>query len=64
MSQSELVSFEPATGNEVWRGHAGNVEEAVERAVDAKRGWAQQPLGQRIELVRRFANQVRKQAEP
>jgi len=64
VSQSELVSFEPATGEELWCGAAGNVDEAIERATDARREWAQQGVGQRMELVRRFANQVRKQAEP
>ncbi len=64
MSQTELVSFEPATGEELWRGAAGDVDEAIEKATEARRGWAQQPVGQRMELVRRFANQVRKQADP
>ena len=64
MSQSELVSFEPATGEELWRGEVGDVDEAIERATEARRDWAQQAVGQRMELVRRFANQVRKQAEP
>lgn len=63
MSQ-ELISIEPATGKELWRGAAGNVDDAVERAVDARRDWARQSVGQRMELLRRFANEVRKQAEP
>ncbi len=63
MSQ-ELISFEPATGKELWRGTAGNVDDAVERAVDARRDWARKSVGQRMELLRRFANEVRKQAEP
>ena len=64
MSQTELVSFEPATGEELWRGAVGDVDAAIEKATEARRGWGQQPVGQRMELVRRFANQVRKQAEP
>lgn len=64
VSDSELVSTEPATGKELWRGEVGDADAAVERAREAMRPWARQPLGQRIELVRRFANQVRKQAEP
>ena len=63
MSQ-ELISFEPATGKELWRGTAGNVDDAVERAVDVRRDWARKSVGQRMELLRRFANEVRKQAEP
>ncbi|HTM95457.1 MAG TPA: succinylglutamate-semialdehyde dehydrogenase [Croceibacterium sp.] len=59
-----LVSIEPATGKEVWRGMPGNVDETVDRARRAWPAWAAQPLAKRIELVRRFANEVRKQAEP
>ena len=29
---TELVSTEPATGKEIWRGQAGNVDETIERA--------------------------------
>ena len=64
MSQSELVSFEPATGKELWRGEAGDVDAAIERATDARRDWARLSAGQRMEFVRRFANEVRKQADP
>jgi len=59
-----LVSIEPATGKEVWRGMPGDVDETVDRARRAWPAWAAQPLAKRIELVRRFANEVRKQAEP
>ncbi|WP_156842237.1 succinylglutamate-semialdehyde dehydrogenase [Novosphingobium aquimarinum] len=58
-----LVSYEPATGVEVWRGRIGDVEETVKRARRAWGGWAAQPLSTRMELVRRFANEVRKDAE-
>ena len=58
-----LVSYEPATGAEVWRGRIGDVEETVKRARRAWGGWAAQPLSTRMELVRRFANEVRKDAE-
>ncbi|MEZ5680030.1 MAG: succinylglutamate-semialdehyde dehydrogenase [Erythrobacter sp.] len=63
MSTNELVSTEPATGAEIWRGTAGNVEAVIDRAVASKAEWARMSLGQRIELVRRFANTVRKHAE-
>ncbi|WP_324829244.1 succinylglutamate-semialdehyde dehydrogenase [Qipengyuania zhejiangensis] len=59
----ELVSHEPATGAEIWRGAAGNVDHAIERARDAMRDWARLPLAQRVELMRRFANTVRKHAD-
>lgn len=60
----EIVSFEPATGAELWRGAVGDVAEAVDMAREALPKWARESHTRRIELVRRFANQVRKQAEP
>lgn len=59
-----MISTEPATGNQIWRGKVGNVDEVLERAVAAKRGWATESVARRIEFVRRFANQVLKHAEP
>jgi len=55
-----IISFEPATGVELWRGMPGNVDEAVAAARKAWPAWAAQPVATRIELVRRFANEVRK----
>ncbi|ANU08357.1 N-succinylglutamate 5-semialdehyde dehydrogenase [Paraurantiacibacter namhicola] len=63
MSLQEIVSTEPATGEEIWRSRVGNVEECVDRARRAWPAWAAQPLAKRIELVRRFANEVRKVQE-
>jgi succinylglutamic semialdehyde dehydrogenase len=60
----EIVSIEPATGNELWRGPVGDVAAAVASAREAAPKWARESHTRRIELVRRFANQVRKQAEP
>lgn len=63
MSTSQLISFEPATGNEIWRGKHGNVDDIVSRARRAWPAWAAQPLATRMELVRRFANEVRKDSD-
>lgn len=63
MSESEIISLEPATGREVWRGRIGDVDETVARARRAWPAWAAQPLATRMELVRRFANEVRKEQE-
>ena len=60
----EIISIEPATGAELWRGETGDVGEAVAKAREALPKWARESHTRRIELVRRFANQVRKQAEP
>ena len=60
----EIISNEPATGAELWRGPVGDVATAVAKAREAAPKWARESHTRRIELVRRFANQVRKQAEP
>ncbi|OYW44193.1 MAG: succinylglutamate-semialdehyde dehydrogenase [Sphingomonadales bacterium 32-68-7] len=60
MSTAEIISSEPATGTELWRGMPGDVDETVARARQAWPQWASQPLANRIELLRRFANEVRK----
>ena len=59
----ELVSYEPATGAELWRGAIGDVDDLVTRARRSAPAWAAQPLSTRMELIRRFANEVRKEAE-
>lgn len=63
MSSSEIISREPATGQEIWRGRVGDVDEVVSRARRAWPAWAAQPVATRMELVRRFANEVRKQQD-
>ena len=63
MSLQEIVSTEPATGEEIWRSRVGDVDEYIDRARRAWPAWAAQPLAKRIELVRRFANEVRKVQE-
>ena len=63
MSSTDIISYEPATGAELWRGKRGNVDEVVSRARRAWPAWAAQPLSTRMELVRRFANEVRKESE-
>jgi succinylglutamic semialdehyde dehydrogenase len=60
VSNKEIISIEPATGQELWRGEHGDVDETVERARQAFPAWASQGLGTRIELLRRFVNEVRK----
>jgi succinylglutamic semialdehyde dehydrogenase len=62
-ARSEIVSYEPATGAQLWRGAIGDVDDLVTRARRAAPGWAAQPISTRMELVRRFANEVRKEAD-
>ncbi len=59
-NSQELISFEPATGAELWRGAHGNVNAIVNKARRAWPKWAALPLTKRIELMRRFVNEVRK----
>lgn len=59
----EIISLEPATGAELWRGERGDVDAAVNLARRSWPAWAAQPLATRMELVRRFANEVRKESE-
>jgi succinylglutamic semialdehyde dehydrogenase len=63
VSQSEIISTEPATGAELWRGPVGDVDDTVMQARRAWPTWAALPLANRMEFVRRFANEVRKDAE-
>ncbi len=62
MSTNEIISYEPSTGEELWRSKVGNVDAAVDRARRAWPAWAAKPLATRIEVCRRFANEVRKEA--
>ncbi len=63
MTETILISTEPATGEELWRGQHSDVGEAVSRARKAWPSWAATALGVRIETTRRFANEVRKRAD-
>lgn len=63
MSDQILVSYEPATGEELWRANRSDVAACVERARRAWPEWASQPLANRIELMRRFVNVVRAESD-
>ncbi|MEO6717439.1 MAG: succinylglutamate-semialdehyde dehydrogenase [Novosphingobium sp.] len=63
VSESEIISIEPATGVEFWRGRISDVGDVVDRARRAWPAWAAQPVSTRMELVRRFANEVRKESD-
>lgn len=64
MTENILVSHEPASGEEIWRGMHGDVDAAVSAARRAWPAWAAQPLTNRIALLRAFANEVRRETEP
>ena len=63
MSDPDLVSFEPATGAELWRAPHGDVDAEVATARAGWAAWAARPLTNRIETMRRFANVVRARAD-
>ncbi len=64
MSDTTLISFEPASGGELWRGTHSDVDAAVSTARRAWAAWAARPLIERIEVLRAFANEARRQTEP
>lgn len=59
----ELISIEPATGAELWRGAISDVDREVAMARAAWPKWAAAPLSTRIERLRGFANRVRADLE-
>ena len=62
-SDNQIISIEPATGAELWRGAAGDVDSAVGRARQAWPEWARRPLEERIALVKSFAETVRAESD-
>lgn len=59
----ELISFEPATGAELWRGSESDVDHEIAMARATWPLWAAAPLAHRIERVRVFGNRVRADLE-
>ena len=55
----DLVSYEPATGAEIWRGPVSDVDLEVAAAREAWPKWAAAPLSERIERLRAFSNRVK-----
>jgi len=61
-----FASIDPASGAEVWRGHAAaaaDVDAAVRAARRAFAGWARTPLAERIAVVSRFAELIKQNQE-
>ncbi|WP_086734464.1 succinylglutamate-semialdehyde dehydrogenase [Erythrobacter colymbi] len=63
MTDNILISHEPASGEEVWRGPLGDVDAAVSAARRAWAPWAARALTDRIALLRGFANTVRRDSD-
>lgn len=58
-----LVSHEPATGEELWRRPASDVDAEVQIARRAWPEWAAKPVTFRTETLRRFADRVKAEGE-
>lgn len=56
---AEILSFEPATGAELWRHPIGDADAEVAIARDSWADWAAKPVTFRIETLRRYANVIR-----
>jgi succinylglutamic semialdehyde dehydrogenase len=58
-----LISTEPASGEEMWRGPISNVDAAVSTARRAWAAWAGRALTDRIGVLRTFSNIVKRDSE-
>ena len=58
-----IISYEPATGVELWRAESRDVDVEVAAARSGWSAWAALPLTVRIETMRRFSNVVRQRHE-
>ncbi|MFT8736453.1 MAG: succinylglutamate-semialdehyde dehydrogenase [Zymomonas mobilis] len=58
-----ITSTEPATGQLLWQGSVGDVDQAVNKARAALTPWAKTPLEKRIAILERFAGLVREKAD-
>lgn len=63
MTDGILISHEPASGAEMWRGAVSDVDAAVSAARRAWAPWAARALTERIELLRAFSNTVRRDGD-
>ena len=60
---SDLISTDPCTGSELWRGPPGDVDAAVASARAASTAWARTTIEDRVDQVRRFQSVVRDRAD-
>ncbi|MEQ1509810.1 MAG: succinylglutamate-semialdehyde dehydrogenase [Sphingopyxis sp.] len=60
----ELISYEPATGAELWRGPVGNVDTEVAAAREAWPQWAALPILKRVDVLKRFSERLKADPEP
>jgi succinylglutamic semialdehyde dehydrogenase len=61
-----FASYDPATGDKVWDGHAANdddVAEAMAAARLAFPAWSRRPVEERVDIVRAFGKQIEARKE-
>ncbi|MBA2918378.1 succinylglutamate-semialdehyde dehydrogenase [Sphingomonas sp. MAH-20] len=58
-----LISYEPATGAELWRTAIGDADAEVAAARASWADWARRPLDERIAVLRRFAELAKERKE-
>jgi succinylglutamic semialdehyde dehydrogenase len=63
VTENILISTEPASGDEVWRGPVSDVDAAVSTARRAWAAWAGRALTDRIGVLRTFSNIVKRDSE-
>ena len=63
MTDNILISTEPASGEELWRGSVSDVDAAVSIARRAWAAWAARPLTDRIGVMRAFSNIVKRDSD-
>ncbi len=61
---SDLISLEPATGAELWRGPMGDVDGEVAAARAAWPMWAATAFSRRVDVIKRFAERLKADIEP
>ncbi len=59
----ELISFEPATGAELWRGAVSDIDREIAIARSAWPEWAAKAVTFRSETLRRFADRVKAEGD-
>ena len=59
---TEITSYEPATGQTLWTGEIGDIDQEVAFARQSAARWALQPISIRTASIRRFADQVTAQS--
>lgn len=61
---AEIISIEPATGAELWRGAPSDIDAAVIAARNAGPAWAALPMIKRVDALKRFSERLIADPEP